>query len=117
MRYGRGRDGSKSAFGRASGALLLTHCSALERAAESPPRPIFVVFTGRSAGLYILNFHSLDSAVSSRTCWHQQCVRAALALTFADALLGSGKSSRITTSTYLLSFSRAIRWYLQIEFS
>src|SRR5699024_11521703 len=40
----------------------------------------------------------------------------ASARTFADAPRGSGKSCRSKVSTNLLSFSRAIRWYLQIEF-
>src|SRR5690625_2617494 len=65
MRYGRGRDGSKSAFGRTSGALLLTHCSALERAADSQPRPIYSVFHGLSAGIFRLNFRSLDHEIWS----------------------------------------------------
>src|SRR5699024_8299390 len=117
MRYGRGRDGSKSAFGRASGAPSLTHCSALERAAESQPRPIYSVFHGLSAGIFRLNFRSLDLEFCSSTCRTLEYFRAPFARTFPHALLRSVKTRRSSALTYLLSFSRAIRWYLQIEFS
>src|SRR5690625_939248 len=48
-----------------SGALLLTHRAALERAADPKSRPIYSVFHGLSAGLFRLNFRSLDHKIWS----------------------------------------------------
>src|SRR5690625_5378599 len=50
-----------------SGALLLTHRAALERAADPKFRPIYSVFHGLSAGIFKLNFRSLDHEIWSRT--------------------------------------------------
>src|SRR5690625_6107216 len=61
MRYGRGRDVSKRR------ALLLTHRAALERAADPKSRPSYSVFHGLSAGIFKLNFRSLDHEIWSRT--------------------------------------------------
>src|SRR5690625_69183 len=105
MIYGRGRDCSRLC------ALLLTHRAALERAADPKSRPIYSVLHGLSAGIFRLNFRSLDHEIWSRRGL-QSFVR-----TFADAPRGSGKSCRSKVSTHLLSFARAIRWYLQIDFS
>src|SRR5690625_5496265 len=94
-------------------ALLLTHRAALERAADPKSRPIYSVLHGLSAGIFRLNFRSLDHRYGRG----RDCSKRAFARTFADAPRGSGKSCRSKISTYLLSFARAIRWYLQIEFS
>src|SRR5690625_4996623 len=48
-------------------ALVLTHRSALERAADPKSRPIYSVLHGLSAGIFRLNFRSLDHEVWSRT--------------------------------------------------
>src|SRR5690625_391128 len=48
-----------------SGALLLTHRAALERAADPKSRPIYSVFHGLSAGIFRLNFRSLDHEIWS----------------------------------------------------
>src|SRR5690625_7528428 len=69
-----------------SGALLLTHRAALERATAPKSRPIYSVFHGLSAGISRLNFRSLDHkiwsidvmAVSERLCALLMTHRAAL---------------------------------------
>src|SRR5690625_7389530 len=48
-----------------SGALLLTHRAALERATAPKSRPIYSVFHGLSAGIFRLNFRSLDHEIWS----------------------------------------------------
>src|SRR5690625_7577754 len=67
-------------------ALLLTHRAALERAADPKSRPIYSVLHGLSAGIFKLNFRSLDHkiwsidviTVSVRSCAHLLTHRAAL---------------------------------------
>src|SRR5690625_6535499 len=46
-------------------ALLLTHRAALERAADPKSRPNYSVFHGLSAGIFRLNFRSLDHKIWS----------------------------------------------------
>src|SRR5690625_5004111 len=68
-------------------ALLMTHRAALERAADPKSRPIYSVFHGLSAGIFRLNFRSLDHkiwsidviTVSERLCFLLVTQRAALA--------------------------------------
>src|SRR5690625_7856238 len=46
-------------------ALLMAHRAALERAADPKSRPIYSVFHGLSAGIFRLNFRSLDHKIWS----------------------------------------------------
>src|SRR5690625_1669138 len=76
------RDYSKRAFGR----TLLTHRAALERATAPKSRPIYSVFHGLSAGIFRLNFRSLDHEIWSIVVITVSVRSGALLLTHRAAL-------------------------------
>src|SRR5690625_3865098 len=92
-------------------ALLLTHRADLERAADPKSLSIYSILYLLFSSFFSFYSRSLEHELSSPTR------RPSYVRTFADAPRGSGKSCRSKVSTHLLSFARAIRWYLQIEFS